>query len=171
MDKKGSISERINDLIETLYSGNKSSFARAVGMGESSVRSYLAGTVPKADVIGKMADALAVSCEWLILGSGPMLKTDATAPMGDHDLTRADVYKEQLEECHARHKNEMEECRARIEQLIAQKTRLEERLARNERLSFQHGATVKPIVPDAPPPMRELPDKPAPAPERLEDPR
>lgn len=67
------ISLRINRIINELFDGNKSEFARIVGVSESAVRSYLANTIPKADVLEKIASNVAISCEWLVLGRGDMI--------------------------------------------------------------------------------------------------
>lgn len=67
------ISLRINKIISDLFEGNKSEFARVVGVSESAVRSYLANTIPKADVLEKIASKTAISCEWLVLGRGDMI--------------------------------------------------------------------------------------------------
>lgn len=67
------ISLRINRIINELFDGNKSEFARIVGISESAVRSYLANTIPKADVLEKIASNTAISCEWLVLGRGEMI--------------------------------------------------------------------------------------------------
>lgn len=67
------ISLRINRIINELFDGNKSEFARIVGISESAVRSYLANTIPKADVLEKIANNTAISCEWLVLGRGNMI--------------------------------------------------------------------------------------------------
>ena len=67
------ISLRINRIITELFNGNKSEFARIIGVSESAVRSYLANTLPKADVLEKIAKNIAISCEWLVMGSGDML--------------------------------------------------------------------------------------------------
>lgn len=72
---KNGISLRIRKIIDELYNGNKSEFARIVGISESNVRSYLGDTVPKADVLIKIATKIAISCEWLLLGKGDMLQT------------------------------------------------------------------------------------------------
>lgn len=67
------IALRINRIINELFDGNKSEFARVVGISESAVRSYLANTIPKADVLEKIASNTAISCEWLVLGRGDMI--------------------------------------------------------------------------------------------------
>lgn len=81
------ISQRISRVISELFDGNKSEFARVVGVSESAVRSYLANTIPKADVLEKIAENTAVSCEWLVLGRGDMMsRTPQEAPLCDSTL-------------------------------------------------------------------------------------
>lgn len=69
------ISLRISTIINDLFDGNKSEFARTVGISEAAVRSYAANTIPKADVLEKIASKTAISCEWLVLGRGDMIAT------------------------------------------------------------------------------------------------
>ena len=61
---------RIERIVNELFNGNKSEFARNIGVSESGVRSYLTGTIPNANVLEKIASNLGISCEWLVLGQG-----------------------------------------------------------------------------------------------------
>lgn len=74
MSDSNTISFRISKIIDDVFQGNKSEFARIVTIGESNVRSYLNGTLPKADVLEKIATNVAISCEWLLTGRGEMLE-------------------------------------------------------------------------------------------------
>ena len=62
------ISLRIKELIDSRFKGNRSRFAQYVDVGESTLRSYENGVIPKSDIIIKISTALAVSCDWLLLG-------------------------------------------------------------------------------------------------------
>lgn len=66
------MSSRIKRIVMDLFDGNRSEFARKVGISESGVRSYLAGTIPKVDVLEKITNSLGISCEWLVLGRGEL---------------------------------------------------------------------------------------------------
>lgn len=79
MDTNTSISERIQALIDTFCNGKNSQFAKAIGVAESNIRSYLAGTQPKFDILSNIASKFAISCEWLLTGKGDMLKTPSTS--------------------------------------------------------------------------------------------
>lgn len=87
-DKFG-FSERITELVDSLEGGNNSKFSRTLGCGESVIRSYKNGVMPKADIIAKIADIYDVSPEWLLLGSGEMFlrKTKNTQKVkGDNNF-------------------------------------------------------------------------------------
>ena len=61
-------------LIQEFSNGVNSQFAKLIGVNESNIRSYLAGTQPKFDVLSAIAGKLAINCEWLLTGKGNMLK-------------------------------------------------------------------------------------------------
>jgi len=80
MNKESDISLRITQIRDEFFNGNQSAFAREVGISESSIRSYLTGTIPKADALEKIATSIAISCEWFLTGKGDMRRTQAVAP-------------------------------------------------------------------------------------------
>ena len=72
-----SINVRIQAIIDQQYSTNKKAFANAVGVG-STVIQNIVGTrqgKPSYDVIEKICANANISPDWLLTGSGPMLKT------------------------------------------------------------------------------------------------
>ena len=78
MDTNTSISERIQALVDTFCNGKNLQFAKAIGVAESNIRSYLAGTQPKFDILSNIASKFAINCEWLLTGKGDMLKSSTT---------------------------------------------------------------------------------------------
>ncbi len=91
MNELNAISLRISRIINELFGQNKSEFARVIGIGESNVRSYLRGSIPKADVLEKIATSAAINCEWLLTGKGEMLKQECSTsivPAGTIDSTQ-----------------------------------------------------------------------------------
>ena len=86
MKGRTSIAQRISTIVNDLYGGNKSEFARAVGVSEANIRSSLSGTLPKADVLEKIVNNTAISCDWLIADRGPMLSD--TIQLGSVDVTQ-----------------------------------------------------------------------------------
>lgn len=81
MEKKSAISERIQMLITEFCDGKNLPFAKAIGINESNIRSYIAGTQPRFDVLAAIADKFAVNCEWLLTGRGEMTKTNQSTPV------------------------------------------------------------------------------------------
>lgn len=78
MKPNTTITERINKILESCFSGNKSEFARMINVGESNIRSYLNGTLPKADTLENITTNIGISCDWLLTGEGEMLKKTQT---------------------------------------------------------------------------------------------
>lgn len=76
MEKKSAISERIQMLITEFCDGKNPPFAKAIGINESNIRSYIAGTQPRFDVLAAIANKFAINCEWLLTGKGEMRKTN-----------------------------------------------------------------------------------------------
>lgn len=59
--------------IEIALSGEKpGSFAKRTGIGDSTIRRYLAGTMPGVDKLLELATALDVTLDWLAAERGPM---------------------------------------------------------------------------------------------------
>ncbi|KAA6307652.1 hypothetical protein EZS27_040676, partial [termite gut metagenome] len=86
MNEDISISLRIKRIVTELYDGNQSEFARKIGISESSVRSYLVGTTPKADVLEKIVNNIAISYEWLLTGEGSMLRNKQISPQSTYQI-------------------------------------------------------------------------------------
>ena len=60
--------------------------APGVAVTITSIQNYEAGTIPKGDVIVRLAKALMVSTSWLLEGTGPIERSDDGAT-GPHDKT------------------------------------------------------------------------------------
>lgn len=56
-------------------------FARRCGFGESLLRKYLAGSEPSATNLARIADAAAVSLDWLATGRGPKRRISTGQPL------------------------------------------------------------------------------------------
>ncbi len=59
---------RIKCIIDEEFNGNNSAFSRKVGILEPTIRSYLSGSIPKADKIAAICSKLEISCDYLLLG-------------------------------------------------------------------------------------------------------
>lgn len=75
-----SVNDRILSIVNELFNGNISSFARAVNVKQPTLNTILGErkSKPSFDIIQSIinASALNISSSWLITGEGPMLKSD-----------------------------------------------------------------------------------------------
>ena len=71
-----SINERFNQIISTLFKGNKSAFAAAIGVTPSVVDNIVGKRQgkPSFDVVEKVSALAEINIDWLITGKGDMLK-------------------------------------------------------------------------------------------------
>ncbi|SDH90334.1 S24 family peptidase [Roseospirillum parvum] len=84
---QGGLAERLR-----LALGDESvnALAGRSGVRESSIRQYLAGSIPGADKAAQLAAALGVSIDWLVTGAGPKT-ADPLAPVATPELLEAMV--------------------------------------------------------------------------------
>lgn len=78
---ENTVNERIKILVDELASGNKSSFARSIGISNQSLGEIIGGrqSAPSFAALQKLfASFPQVRMEWLIMGYGPMLQNDET---------------------------------------------------------------------------------------------
>lgn len=71
------INKRFEVIINSVYKGNQSAFAKAVGVTPTVIANVV-GTrqgKPSFDVISKICANANISADWLLTGNGPMLKT------------------------------------------------------------------------------------------------
>lgn len=76
------INGRFNQIITTLFKGNKSAFASAVGVTPSVVDNIVGKRQgkPSFEVLEKVSAIAEINIEWLITGNGNMLKEQAQKP-------------------------------------------------------------------------------------------
>ena len=67
------MAERIKCLINRLADGKNTVFAEKLGINEANVRSYLRGTLPKADVLERIVINYEVNAKWLLTGYGEIM--------------------------------------------------------------------------------------------------
>ena len=82
MEKK----ERLLSLIDHYSGGNKSEFARMVGLSPQAINTWISRNTFDIDIV--YAKCVNVSPDWLLTGNGPMFKTKGTpdvSPTGDGD--------------------------------------------------------------------------------------
>ena len=91
-EKNTTLQERISAVIDHYANGINTRFSELTGVGEASIRTYLKGTLPKADFFEK----LAISCEclsmdWLITGDGNMIKSDAVISHHSEQISSSEL--------------------------------------------------------------------------------
>lgn len=74
------INKRFETIINSVYKGNQSAFAKAIGVTPTVIANVVGARQgkPSFDVISKICANANVSAEWLLTGKGPMLKNDAS---------------------------------------------------------------------------------------------
>ena len=83
--------ETLADRIKVLIGdGSANSFARKCGIGESSLRQYLSGSMPSADNAAKIAKTGSVSLDWLVTGEGERGASGQTQTRFNDTITRDD---------------------------------------------------------------------------------
>lgn len=72
-----SINDRLNEIIDVAYQGNKRAFSKAVGISPTVIQNVVGArkNKPSFDVIYKICANANISESWLISGLGPMRKT------------------------------------------------------------------------------------------------
>lgn len=72
------INDRIEQLINAQFGGNKSSFAKQLGLERYNLSNYISSkrrSKPSVDIIAKIVSLLDVDAYWLLTGEGEMLKS------------------------------------------------------------------------------------------------
>lgn len=72
-----SINDRIEEIANHYFKGNKRAFAKHIGIPETSISNYIGKkrkSKPSAEMLEKIVNILGVNSEWLLTGKGSMLK-------------------------------------------------------------------------------------------------
>ncbi len=82
MDYKLLFSNRIKIILNDIYKGNYTKFAKAIGVTEGSIRAYIGEkrdargnikiTMPTADKVVAIIENIGINSEWLLFGKGDM---------------------------------------------------------------------------------------------------
>lgn len=70
----------VERLQEIIGENSANSFAKRAGIGESTFRKYLAGSMPSIDNAAKIAKAAGVALQWLATGEGPKFPDEKSSP-------------------------------------------------------------------------------------------
>lgn len=74
MTNKTTINQRMLQIVEVKFDGNKAAFAKAVGIPPTSISNYFKqhSAIPSAEILEKIVNALNVNAYWLLTGQGEM---------------------------------------------------------------------------------------------------
>jgi len=99
------INDRIEQLVNELFNGNKAAFAKSIGLPPTGMSNYLGSkrrSKPSVDMVTKIITNLHVNPLWLLIGEGSMQLPETSAempPESDHDeLVRLRAENEVLRE-------------------------------------------------------------------------
>lgn len=98
-NKQSTVSQRIEALVDFFTKGNKSAFARLIGVSPQAVHDYVSGRKgdPSFSVINKLATAFPqLRIEWLLTGIGSMLKGSGPNTT-QHGIDNKDTVDEEIE--------------------------------------------------------------------------
>lgn len=70
------IHDRIQQIVNTFAGGKNTLFASKLGVSEGNIRSYIKGTMPKADLLAKIVNSYDINPMWLLTGKGEILNSD-----------------------------------------------------------------------------------------------
>lgn len=69
------INDRMQQIVDTYFGGNKSAFAEKIGIAKTSITNYLGkqrASKPSSDMLAKIVNNVAVDAHWLLTGEGTM---------------------------------------------------------------------------------------------------
>jgi phage repressor protein C with HTH and peptisase S24 domain len=72
-EPKSHIADRLQNVAEELYSGNKSELAREIGMKPSTFSKYATGSQPPGRSVLSRLASIGININWLLHGDGPMM--------------------------------------------------------------------------------------------------
>lgn len=73
------INDRLRHIVDEYFEGNKTQFAKAIGIPPTSVCNYIGGqraSKPSSEMLAKIVVETNISPEWLLTGEGEMLKSE-----------------------------------------------------------------------------------------------
>lgn len=72
------INDRMQDIVDVYFDGNKAAFAKKIGIAPTSITNYLGkqrASKPSADLLEKIVNSLEIDAMWLLTGKGKMNRT------------------------------------------------------------------------------------------------
>lgn len=75
MANNETIHERISRMVEHFCKGKNTQFATLIGTNEANIRGYRTGTMPKCEILSKIARTFDIDSNWLLTGNGEMIRS------------------------------------------------------------------------------------------------
>lgn len=74
MTNKSTVNQRMLQIIEEKFNGNKAAFAKHIGIPPTSISNYFKQrpAIPSADILEKIVSTLDVNAMWILTGEGEM---------------------------------------------------------------------------------------------------
>lgn len=72
------INDRMQEIVDVYFDGNKAAFAKKIGIAPTSITNYLGkqrASKPSADLLEKIVNSLDIDAMWLLTGKGRMNRT------------------------------------------------------------------------------------------------
>lgn len=72
------INDRMQEIVDVYFDGNKAAFAKKIGIAPTSITNYLGkqrASKPSADLLEKIVNSLDIDAMWLLTGKGRMGRT------------------------------------------------------------------------------------------------
>lgn len=75
------INDRLEQIINALFNGNKAAFAKSIDLPPTGMSNYIGNkrrSIPSSEIASKIVLVLGVDANWLLTGEGEMLKSGPT---------------------------------------------------------------------------------------------
>ena len=75
------INDRLEQIINALFDGNKAAFAKSIDLPPTGMSNYIGNkrrSIPSSEIASKIVLVLGVDANWLLTGEGEMMKSGAT---------------------------------------------------------------------------------------------
>ena len=91
--EKSTVNQRMLQIIESKFDGNKAAFAKSVGIPPTSISNYFKqhSAIPSAEILEKIVNALDVNAYWLLTGKGEMCLSNYSCQRSAPDVPRIKV--------------------------------------------------------------------------------
>lgn len=90
------INDRMQQIADVFYGGNKAAFAKAIGIAPTSITNYIGkqrASKPSSDLLEKIVNSLDVDAMWLLTGKGEMKRRSIDILETEIANLKAEIYR------------------------------------------------------------------------------